>query len=358
MPDNGTIHLIEAYVNEATPVPFFTNFFQTPERNFHTSEKVELNVIRDEEEIAIVVQDLTAGTRENALDYYQGKAFTPPVFDESATVTAFELKERNPGELLHQDPVFAENATLRSFRIARKLEHKLRRSVELMAAQVLQTGKLNLVDNAGRPLYVLDFGPRVANFPTAGVAWGTGSEDKISDIASLADQVRRSGRLTPNRLIFGKRAWRRFMADANVKALFNTIRINVGEIKPRRLTGGASFKGEVTLDNYEYELYTYDATYVDPQTRALKEYLDQDKVIMVSENARFDLTFGAIPLIQQPEGRALEFLPDRISSGEQRLDLSLNAWITPNNKQLKIEVGTRPLTIPTAIDAFGCLTTV
>jgi len=357
MSDASTRHLIDMYVNEATPVPYLTSYFQSPDKNFHTSEKVELDVIRDDEEIAIVVQDMTTGTRENEVTYYQTKAFTPPVFDESATIDAFQLMQRNPGEFLYQDPDFNANAATRSFRVARKLENKIRRAVELMAAQVLQSGKLTLSDSAGRALYVLDFGPRTSHFPTVGTAWDQASSDKISDLGALGEVVGRDGRQVPRTLIFGKRAWRRFLADPKVIELFKAERINIGEIKPQRRAGGGSFKGTLTVDHNDYEMYSYAGTYVDPQTRAIREYVDQDSVIVLSENARLDLTYGAIPLVAAPEGRALAFLPPRISNSDSRLDVTLNAWISPNGKQLKIEVGTRPLTIPTAIDSFGCLKT-
>ena len=39
-----------------------------------------------------------------------------------------------------------------------------------------------------------------------------------------------------------------------------------------------------------------------------------DRVIMLSSEARLDLTFGAIPSFIPPEERALSFLPPRITS--------------------------------------------
>ena len=50
------------------------------------------------------------------------------------------------------------------------------------------------------------------------------------------------------------------------------------------------------------------------------------------------------------------FLPPRISSSDRGLDLTTNAWITPDNKHVKVSAGTRPLTIPTAIDTYARLT--
>lgn len=356
MSNESTYHLIEMYVSEATPVPFLTQLFRSPPRNFHTSEKVSIDIMRDDAEVAIVIQDLSVGTRENELTYYQNKGFTPPIYDESATITAWDMINRMPGQQQIVDPDYLANATEACFRIFRKLEQKIRRAVELQAAQVLQTGKLTLTDSAGRPLYNLDFGPRSAHFPTVGVNWGGGSAVPLEDIGALGDVVRRNGREVPSRLIFGKRAWRRFFADANVKALFNTLRIDVGTIKPI-MRGGASFKGTITIDNYDYEMWVYDGTYIDPVTRALKEYIDQDSVIMLSADSRLDLTYGAIPMIRRPEAAALNFLPPRISDEGTRLDLTTNAWFTPDGKHIKVSAGTRPLTIPTAIDTFGCIKT-
>jgi hypothetical protein len=49
-------------------------------------------------------------------------------------------------------------------------------------------------------------------------------------------------------------------------------------------------------------------------------------------------------------------MPSRLSDPATGLDLSINAYASLNNKNLIVEVGTRALAIPTALDTFGCLT--
>jgi hypothetical protein len=359
MAGNTTTHLIDMYVDEATPVPYLTSKFRAPPKNYYTSQKVELDIVRDTEEVAIVIQDLSAGSRENEMTLYQNKGFVPPVYDEAATLSAIDMMQRFPGQDVFSDPDYAANATEWAFTIFRKLENKIRRAVELQAAQVLQTGKLNLTDKSGRPLYVLDYGPRTTHFVTAGTAWGSNGANPMGDIGLLADVVRRDGRGVPNELIFGKRSWRDFIADATVKAAFNLWRMSFGMIQPTgaKTSGGVSFKGRINIDNYDYDIYVYDGTYVDPQTGNTLNYVSQDSVIMLSDNSRLDLTFGAIPKLKAPDSPAMAFLPPRISNGDVRIDLSVFAWFTPDGKHLKLSAGTRPLAIPTAIDTFGCLTT-
>jgi hypothetical protein len=360
----ATVHLLEAYVQEITPVPYLTGLFQSPPRNYFDSEMIQLDVFRDTEEIAIVLPDLSSGTRENELGGWSDKGFTPPVFDESATLTAYNMIKRQPGQNIFEDPDVATNATLQAFRIMRLLEAKIRRAVELQCAQVLQTGQVNLTDKAGRPLFTLDYQPRSAHFPTAGTAWSTASSGgsipfKVTDLESLADQIATNGQRTPARAIFGKRAWADFFGDEGVRKLFDNRRISLGDISPQPVQqlGGAIRKGTMSVGSYELELFVYNGAYTDPQTSTRKTYVDQDSVIIVAEGARLDLAFGAIPQLRAPSQPALGFLPPRFSDGAQRFDLTINAYFTEDGRHLKFSCGTRPLAIPTAIDSFGCLKT-
>lgn len=365
--DASTQHIIEAYMDEASAPMFLAGFFRSPPGNFHTSEKVTIDIERDDEEVAIAIQDLTVGARENESTLYVNKAFAPPIFDESGTITAYNLIKRHAGQNPYADPDYAENALAEAFKIFRKLERKIRRATELMCAQVLQTGKVTCRDKAGNALFTLDYQPRTTHFPTAGNAWGGGSATIIGDVSSLAETVRTNGRKPPTKLIFGARAWQDFIADPVILKLLESRRADFGLITPGAGGGGmgaptvrgegATYNGFIWLGQYKYELWTYSATYRDPVTGNHVPYVNQDSVIVMSEATRLDLTFGAIPFVRKPDVEALSFLPPRLNDSDRGLDLTTNVWFTPDNRHLKVSAGTRPLPIPTAIDAFGCLKT-
>lgn len=364
MSDDSTRHIIEMYMDEASAPMLLSGFFQSPPRNFHTSEKVEIDVVRDDEEVAIAIQDLTVGARENESTLYVNKAFAPPIFDEAGTISAYNLVKRHAGQNPYADPDYAKNALEEAFSIFRKLERKIRRSVELMCAQVLQTGKVTCRDKAGNALFTLDFQARPAHFPTAGNAWGGGSATIAADIGALADLVRANGRKTPGKLIFGARAWQDFIADEKILKLLESRRADFGLLSPGTGVGapavrgeGGTYNGYIWLGQYKYELWTYAATYRDPVTGNHVPYVNQDSVIVLSDQTRLDLTFGAIPFVRRPDQEALAFLPPRLSDSGRGLDLTPNVWFTPDNRHLKVSAGTRPLPIPTAIDSFGCLKT-
>lgn len=354
MSDASTARMIEMYMEEATAPMFLSGFFKSPPRNFHSSEKVEIDIERDDEDIAITVVDLKGGTRENESTLYTNKAFTPPVFDESGTISAYDLIKRRPGVDPFQDPNFAANAMTESFSIFRKLERKIRRSIELMSSQVLQTGAVTLTDSAGAELYTLDFGMKASHLATSTVAWA-GASDPLQDLADLAQLVRRDGKALPNKLIMGQTALVQFLAHSDVQARLDNRRMELGRVAPVSRGQGATYHGSVWIGQYSFEMWGYDGFYRSPTTGLHVPYVADTNVIMMGDQSRLDLTYGAIPMVRRPEAGPLSFLPPRMSDGDAGLDLTTNAWITPDGKSLKVSAGTRPLTIPTAIDTFAVL---
>lgn len=357
MSSASTVRLIDMYMEEASAPLFFSGFFQSPPRNFHNTEKVELDIIRDSEDVAIVITDLSTGGRLNETSLYDNKAFTPPIYKEQGNISAFKMNQRQPGQNPFDDPQFAANATNQAFMIFRKLERKIRRAIELQASQIFQTGQLTLKDSGGNSLYTLDFAMKSTHKVTT-TAWATDGStgNPLADIASLGDVVRRDGKKIPNRLIFGSGGFTRFLANANVQNSLKLLGLNLGLLTPQSRGEGATFQGYIWIGNYRYEMWTYDGFYKDPGSGAQTPFIASNKVVMLTEGARYDLTYGAIPMFVQPDQRVMQFLPGRMSNSDRGLDLTTNAWITPDGENLTVSAGTRPLTIPTAIDTFGCLT--
>lgn len=361
MSGTATKRMIDVYM-EAAPLPnFLSGFFQSPQRNFHDTETVVLDVVRDTEEIAVVIQDLSVGARPNESSLFTSKEFTPPIYDEKGEISAFKMIKRQPGVDPFQNPDFGANAMAAAFQIFHRIDAKIRRAVELQAAQVLQTGKLTLVDKNGASAFALDFQPKSTHFPTVGADWSlTGSTGSpLADISALADLIRRDGKTVPTQLIFGKGAMQRFLANADVRELLEKSRLVMGTMAPAARGAGASYRGRIWIDYYEYELWMYDGYYKHPQTGTLTPYVADDHVIMLSKDGRLDLSFGSIPMFIPPDRRELpQFIPTMLNSSEKGLALTTNAWVTEDGKNLMVSAGTRPLTIPTAIDSFGCLDVV
>lgn len=357
MSNDSTRRMIAAYIETAPAPMFLSGFFQSRPENFHNSEEVEIDVQRETEDVAIVIQDLKAGARLNESGKYTNKSFPPPTFLEEGVISAYDLTKRQPGEDPFQTLDFQATATKKAFGIARKLENKVRRAVELEVAQVLTTGELTLIDSAGIALFTLDFQPKSTHFatPTAWAADGS-TGDPLLNLFDHAALLRRNGRKSPDRLVFGAGAWLRFMANAKVNAqLDNMGKQGFQSILPSIPNAdGASFMGYIFVGNYRFEMWLYDGQYTHPQTGVTTPYIADNKVLMMSSKSRFDMTWGAIPRIGSVEQSAMPYLPSRISG--PGLDLSPWAYRSADGRNLMIQVGSRPLPIPTEIDTFGCLT--
>lgn len=358
-----TVRMIAAYFQEASPTAFFSGMFSARPENFHTSEEVEIDIVRSEEDVSIVIQDLSTGYRMNSQDLYTNKGFKPPIHKEAVPINSFDLIKRMPGQNPFESPDFRANVITRMFDGMRKVERKIRRAMELQASQVMQTGVVTLTDSNGVALYTLNYAPKATHFPTAGVSWATATlAQKIADLTNLADVIRGDGLTDPDQVIMGAKVWENLLQTAGFLDRFDARRADIGTIAPMDRQGsGGIYRGVIELGNYKLDVWTYNGRYKHPQTGVSTPFMAPGKVIVRSSTARFDATFGAIPnigaLLSGGGGQLIPELPSRMSSPGANMDLFTNVWMTADGEQLFGGVGARPLLIPTAIDTYGCLTT-
>jgi len=362
MSDETTRRMISAYTQMASPLMFLSGLFQSPTQNFHSSEEVELDIIRTDEDISIVIQDLSTGYRMNSDDLYTNKSFKPPIHKEAIALNAFDLIKRAPGENPFQSPDFRANVIARMFNGMVKVERKIRRAIELQASQILQTGVVTLADSDGTALYTLDFQPKAAHFPTTSNAWNGSGATILADLNSLANVIRNNGLTDADQLIMGEGSFEAAMQDDDFLARFDTRRVDLGTISPMQVRGnGGQYRGVVEIGNYRFDIWTYGGRYKSPETGSKVKYVADEKVIMRDSSGRLDATFGAIPnigaLVGGQNTSLLPELPGRISNDAGGMDLFTNVWMSLDGEQLFGGVGARPLMIPTAIDTYGCIDT-
>lgn len=355
--NSSSTKLLRRYEQKASAPRFLSQFFKSPPENWHRTETVAIDIVREEEEIAIPIQDLSVSGRQNEATIYTTKEIKPPIYDEVGSVTAWNAMQRRPGASPFDEPDYRLNALDEAYDIAHRLERKIRRSVELMSSQVLQTGMLDLRDKDGNTLYVLNFLPRSSHFPTVSVDWGSGGDDIYGDLASLMAEIRMNGGETITDLVFGTNAFRHFQFDDDIQRILDNRRIEGSKLEGRVDGKGVRQVGFFQIEGTTVRLWIYDGMYVDPVTRTKRPYVDPDKVIMLSEGGRLDLSYGAVPILVPPEQRALPFLPPTIANADLGIYLTTHSWVEPNGKSVSVNISTRPITIPTAIDTYGCLTT-
>jgi hypothetical protein len=358
MSDASTTKMIEAYIErEARPTGFFAGFFQSPRRNFYNSDKISIDIQRNSEDIATPKPSITVRGKMNEVTKYTNKEFEPPVYTEETQISSYELSKRRPGQNPFDDVEYMSRAFEEMRRGMGRLEDKIRRALELQAAQCLQTGAMTLVDPDSGYTYTITFSPKATHFPTAGVVWSNGSADPLADLRSLGDVINVDGKSKPEVLVFGKGAINTFLGNSDVRDLLDNRRIERGNIGHPMIRGnGGVYHGEISTGQYRFEVWTYEGYYKHPDTGLTTYYMDADKVCVIAPGRR-DLAFASVPgpIVTDPRVSALSL--GRVSNAEGGMDLHTNVWVEPNGMSIHGEIKSRPLCIPTAIDTFGCLTT-
>lgn len=348
---------MQAFNDKRMPNMALTRLFQMRPGNVYKGTKVSIDIVRNGEKVAVVVTKRT-GPNMNDITTWTSKEFEPPTYNEGFAINATDVLNRMVGI----DPYSAADVEYSAQLIAMMIDgmstvdHKIVRGVELQAAQILQTGKLDLLDENGATAYELDFKPKAAHFPTVGSPW-SGAGDKIADLEALAKVIRTNGKVNPDTLIFGAKALNYFLDDAAVQKRLDVKSYNLGEINPVLSETGMTYYGMVQIGTYKFQIWAYAETYEPASGGAAVDYIDEDNVVMLSTRTRLDMTSAVVPLLVSPDPRVAGLLPGRLTSREAGYDVTPNVYAANNGKSVIGELESRPLLVPTQIDGFGCLNT-
>ncbi len=350
---------IQLFTQMRSPNSFLTRSFSVKPGGIFSGTKVSFDVERYGEDVAIAIKKCT-GPNLNDFDVFTNKELEPPAYGEAFPVDVCELLQRMAGVDPHTSAYqgYAADLITKVAKGFKLISDKIVRAVEIQASQVLQTGKLTLTDAAGATVYELDFKPKATHFPTVSVDWNSASSTKLLDLENLANVIRGDGKIDPNEIYFGASAAREFFKDDEVQAQLNNRRYEVGKVNPRYVDSGATYRSNIWIGDYEFNIYSYPETYKHPQTGAVTKYIGADNVIMKSDRTRLDIASAKVPLPLGPDPRVAGLLPGRMSSKGAGFDVTPNLYATPNGMQIMGELYSKPVLIPVQIDGFGCLDTM
>ena len=363
MSGNETKHMIAPYIERAGAPMFLSSLFKSPRRNFYNSKTLELDIIRSDEKVSPIVTHVSSGYVINSADIYTNKEMVAPVIKEAGTVNQYDMLDRNFGDnpFANRDLIAMVNNKL--LRLSDVMIQKVRRNIELQASQALQTGTITLKNEAGIDAYNIDFDPKTTHFPTVGTTWADHTTSTpFADIEALCEVIRNDGLEDCTDLLMGIDAYNNMIQNDDIKERLDNRRINEGKIGPLTSSGtkGSQFRGTIDVGLYRLNITTYGGRFTN--SAGNKElFLNKDKVVVMAESGRRDLTFGAIPPALRPAealGRLRRALPPRISTTSGGMDLTPHVWFDERGETMFFGLGTRPLIIPTAIDTFGCLLTI
>ena len=352
---NTATKILLAYYKE-TPMlsNFLSDTFAMTSRSIHNSGKVTFDVIRGNEKVAPVITSVEDGYLKVSLDKAVNKEITPPTIKLKFPINLLNTQLREPGMTPFEAPNEMQNALNRFSSGMMNVTDQVQRNLEVQASQIYQTGKLSLWGEDGTEAFAIDFLPKTAHFPTASVTWGTGTEDKTSDINAIAKEIRKNGKAKADVLIFGEKAWESWINDEKIQVLMNKEGLNIANLEPRMDSSTGTYQGMIWINNYRYEMWTYDGVYEDADGDVVP-YIDDGKVVVMASTGRREKSFGMIPKVVADDPRLSGFVSGPVSANG--LAVTTGATIDMDGENVFGKIGTRPILIPVAIDTHGCLTT-
>jgi hypothetical protein len=355
MSDQSTKRLIAQYEEDAGAPSFLASFFRTTPADIHNSDTVEIDVRRAGRPISIVLKDWKSGGNMNTMDLYTNKSFVPPILKEVFVLNQGNLMSREMGMTPFENPDFMGHAqrTLRTG--MQRMTDKIRRTLELQAAQILRTGVVDLIDESGNTVFTLDYGMRSTHKPGASVDWDETNADPIKDLETMDDLARTNGKKGLDVYVMGDAAWNAFRKNTNVLTALDNKSVTIGGIAPKRLSEDQIFQATITINGTPASIYTYKGSYDHPQTGADTRYVGSWDVIGIADTAVRRMTFGGIPRIVPVDQRVAALGIGSMASAGTGIAATTNAWVDPEGTTIFGSVATRALAIPVAIDCHVCL---
>ena len=264
------------------PLPnFWLQFF--PTAYFSETENIEWSKI----------------TPDRTLAHFDMEGIRAPLVKQKDMVIADNMTGRRAdlGEIGQLEPMSPEERYLATIgSILEQHRDAIMRRWEWMAAEALLKGSITLSRDV-RSSDIFDF-KRDANLTVTltGTALWDGSAakiiDNLDDWSSLMNNANFGGE--PDYLILGKKAWRAFRGDANIKEFLDKDYRNTSNSSIDLGVGSGinvSFKGRIsgTLEVWLYNDYYREAD------RAVVPFMDEKDILMVGRNVAGVRAFGAIP---------------------------------------------------------------
>ncbi len=337
---------------------FFTTFFKTTPEDYCRTDEIEIDIERSGAKVSPVITNKKTGAVVISAEDFATKKYKPPIMALAYPVDLYELMERQPGEKEY-DKVGAWFGRLfaklkKSFL---KIHKMFKENIELQAAQILQSGELELQDENGEDGYTLKFPVKTTHFPTVATAWNADGAMPLQDLESLCNIINDDGKSDPAIAVFGQNAWNAAIKNADFKDAVKRDGLNLGALNPAMKNRGGRYMGFVDIGSYRLELWVYNDSYETLTANTKIRFMDKDKVIVSAalEDLDFRLVFGGVPTLGMKEPFTA-VIPSEVVY-ENFMLVHNRVFEDEKGDTYQAESKSRPLCIPVSIDRFGCLTT-
>lgn len=264
-------------------------FFPGIER--HTTKSVEMDIQKTRRKMAEFTHPASSA-RLVERDGYYTMTVEPAYIKEKIPLRPVDLTHRQMGETPYDNTSPADRALQQLGTDQRTLDERLVRREELMCAEALLTGKIEVKGEGFNE--VVDFGyvPGEHSIVLSGTsAWNHADGDPGTDLKRWKTSINQRGGVRPNRVIVGSKVAEAIMDNPKVAKRLDNRRMELGKIDPKEMPEGVDYLGYLAPSMID--IYTYEEWYVASDGN---EYpiIPEDAVIIGSTEAGNKMHYGLI----------------------------------------------------------------
>jgi len=330
--------LVELYQENPIATSFLSSFFKL---STSTSLTVSIEVERAKESVAVDVVRGTEGNR-NSFDTFSEKQYKPPYYREYFDATDLSFYDRLFGQSAGEvDARTLAEWTQEISRRYRTLQNMILRRKELQAAQVLQTGIVELVNGDN-----IDFKRKGASIvDLGGGSYWSDSIDPLTSIQTGCDFSRQEGKAQGGlfNMILGSAAISALLNNDDFIKKANLRRVDLMSINTPQTVSDGKLHGEITVGSYIVRIWSYPEFYTHPSTGVSTAYVDPKKMILVPENPIFTMAHAGVPVTMKNDSGDMFMRP---MAGE----FVFGDYIDQRLEKHIYDVKSAFVAIPTAVD--------
>ena len=289
--------MIAALRQNPTPNRFLRETFFKNQRT-HTTESVDIDIVKTKRLIAQPINPISAAKVVEREGFVTMNT-KPAYFKEKIPLRVKDLLSRQPGETIYDAATPEIRAAAIIGEDLRMLEDRFVRGEELMCAQALFTGKIELKGEGVNS--VVDFGyiPNEHEITLSGTSlWDSSTADPQKDMDTWRRMIVQRSGLSSDIAILGSDAAWAVMDNPKVKDRLDNRRIEMGQIAPSKLPRGVTYLGNLLPAGID--MYSYDEWYVDPSDGIEKPIVPGGVVLLGSTASRCEMNYGLIQNMKYP----------------------------------------------------------
>lgn len=266
------------------------------------------------------------------------KSFKPATIKPLRVLTGDDISKRSMGETIYTTKTPEERAIEMIARDLAEMDEAITRREEWMAAQILFTGKVDIIGEGIDQQLDFDFTNKMTL--SGSDLWTDPNSNPIADLKNWRLTLIQKSGITPDIVVMASDVVDAFVNHTAVQKVMDNTRIILGKIEPQTLPNGVTYIG--SLSSLGLDIYSYDEWYFDEESQTEKSMVPAGTILVGSTRSRSSMLYGAVTLMDAATNSFRTYEGARIP----------DTWVQKNPAARFLQINSRPLPVPHEVDSW------